>query len=173
MENNMTISCLRQLLDEDSNRLMSAEIDLKRSLGVWMNDESSPDLKIIMYRYLDMIERHLKYLESFAEEEQVKSFSISNRVIKAFIDEINEKLAACSCPQVKNACVLAGIQGINHFKISPYGTAAAFADAAGLYKAATLFHQAEKDEKSIDEDLSHLAAHQINKEALAPVVLNT
>ncbi|WP_369127538.1 DUF892 family protein [Terrimonas pollutisoli] len=44
------------------------------------------------------------------------------------------------------------MQAINHYKISIYGTAAAFTKALGNDKAATLFHEAEVNEKKIDEE---------------------
>lgn len=88
------------------------------------------------------------------------------------IEETNEKLVNCTCLQVKDACLLEGIQSINHFKISAYGTAAAFAGAVGLDKSEEKFYQAMQDEQIIDEGLSHLAAHDINVKALAPIALN-
>lgn len=171
METNTNINCLRQLLDEDINRLMSAEAQLKTSLTGWISKDCAPPLKALMHHYLDIIENHQKAIDAFCLEEQLLSINSSNQVMKAMTDELSEKLDTCSCPPVKDACLLAGVQTICHFKICTYGTAAAFAGAAGLEKAAAIFHQAEQDEKSIDRELSHLAAHEINPKALAPVLL--
>jgi len=172
METNTDITCLRRLLGEDSSRLISGEVQLRNNLGDWMSKEQSPLFKAIMDRYLDMTERHIRDLEQFCEDEQLSSVHISNRVIKALMEELNEKLASCSCNEVKTACLLAGIQSINHYKISAYGTAAAYAGAIRLEKAALFFHQAEHDEKIIDEELSRLATREINNKALTPVIID-
>jgi ferritin-like metal-binding protein YciE len=88
------------------------------------------------------------------------------------IDETEEKLNICKDFQVKDACLLASIQSINHYKISTYGTAAAFANTLGMEDQAAVFHQAEVKEKQIDVRLSQLAEHEINLKALAPLLLH-
>lgn len=173
MENNANISCLRQLLDEDSSRMISGEAKLKSSLPDWMIKTNAPRLKNILHRYIDLVEEHLHSLTHFFEDEQLRSMSSSNSVIEAMIADINEKLRDCTCPQISDAALLAGVQTINHYKISIYGTAAAFADAIGLDSAAEVFHRAQSNEKDIDEQLSHLAGHEINVKALAPLVLKS
>ncbi|CAN5322118.1 hypothetical protein BH09BAC6_BH09BAC6_15050 [soil metagenome] len=171
METNNNISCLRQLLDEDTSRFISAEVQLKNNLNKWIVKETSVAFKIILHEYIDLMGQHIRMLESFCEAERINSLSLSNRVMKAYIDETNEKLSVCTCPEVKDACLLAAIQGINHFKISAYGTAAAFANTLELGKAAALFHKAELNEKSIDERLSFLAENDINPKAKSAILL--
>jgi ferritin-like metal-binding protein YciE len=89
----------------------------------------------------------------------------------AFIEETGEKLSNCTDPEIKDACLLASIQAINHFKISMYGTAAAFANALEMDKQACLFHEAEVNEKQIDDRLTQLALYEINNHAKSPVTL--
>lgn len=113
----------------------------------------------------------LHNLLDFYEEEKIVSLSLTNRVMKAFIEEAEEKLANCTDAEIKDACLLACIQAINHFKISTYRTAAAFANALGMEKQATFFHEAEVNEKQIDDRLSQLAEHEINIKAKTPIVL--
>ena len=110
-------------------------------------------------------------MEGFFEEEKIISLSLTNRVMRAFIEEAEEKLANCADAEVKDACLLACIQAINHFKISTYGTAAAFANALGMEKQAAVFHEAEVNEKQIDDRLSQLAEYEINTKAKAPILL--
>lgn len=172
METSKNIDCLRKLLDEDINRLMSAEAQLKSNLVGWISKDCTLPLRTLVYRYIEMIERHLEVINTFCQTEQLQSIISNNRIMIAMTTELGEKLKTCSCPPVKDACLLAGIQTINHFKISAYGTAAAFAEAIGLKDMAGIFRQAEEDEKKIDEELSHLAANDVNPKALAPVLLS-
>ena len=170
-ENNPTITTLHHLLDYDARKFTSAEIQLKKSLPEWINKAGSLQLKTVLQKYLDFVQQHVQKMEGFFEEEKISSLSLTNRVMRAFIEEVEEKLANCSDSEVKDACLLAGIQAINHFKISTYGTAAAFAKALGMEKQAAIFHEAEVNEKQIDDRLSQLAEHEINIKAKTPIVL--
>ena len=170
-ENNQIITTLHNLLDYDARKFTSAEIELKNSLPEWINKAGSLQLKTVLQKYLDFVQQHVQKMEDFYEEEKIVSLSLTNRVMKAFIEEAEEKLANCTDAEVKDACLLACIQAINHFKISTYGTAAAFANALGMEKQAAIFHEAEVNEKQIDDRLSQFAEHEINIKAKAPIVL--
>jgi len=170
-ETTQTITSLHNLLDYDAARFTSAEIQLHQILPEWINHANSLKLKNILQRYLDFVEKHIQDIENYFEEENVVSMSLNNRVMHAYIEEAGEKLSNCNDPRVKDACLLACIQAINYFKISMYGTATAFANAIGLEKQAAIFHQAEVNEKQIDDRLSQLAEHDINMEAKTLIIL--
>ena len=169
--NNQTITTLHNLLDYDARKFTSAEIQLKNSLPEWIIKVGSLQLKTVLQKYLGFVQQNAQKMESFFAEEKISSLSLTNRVMRAFIEEAEEKLSNCSDAAIKDACLLAGIQAINHFKISTYGTAAAFAKALGMEKQAAIFHEAEVNEKQIDDRLSQLAEHEINIKAKAPIVL--
>ena len=170
-ENHRTITTLHNLLDYDTRKFASAEIQLQASLPEWIHNTGSLQLKTVLQKYLEFVEQHSKKIEEFLKEEKISSLGLTNRVMQAFIEEVNERLSDCTDPKVKDACLLAGIQVINHFKISTYGTAAAFSNALGMEKVAALFHEAEINEKQIDDRLSQLAQNEINIKAKAPILL--
>lgn len=169
--NNQTITTLHNLLDYDVSKFTSAEVQLKNSLPHWISKADSLKLKTVLQKYLDFVQLHIQKLEVFFEEENITSLPVSNRVMQAFIEETEEKFSACTDAEIKDACLLACIQGINHFKISTYGTAAAFARVLDMEKQAAVFYEAEVNEKQIDDRLSQLAEFEINKMAKVPVVL--
>jgi ferritin-like metal-binding protein YciE len=170
--NNQTITSLHSLLDYDASQFTIAEIQLKKKLPEWINKASSIKLKTVLQKYLDLIQQHVSKMEVFFEEDKINSLSLKNRIMDAFIEEAEEKLANCSEMPTKDACLLASIQGINHFKISAYGTAAAFAKTLAMDNQAAIFHEAEVTEKQIDDRLSQLAEHEININARAPIEIN-
>ncbi|OCX54002.1 hypothetical protein BEL04_06925 [Mucilaginibacter sp. PPCGB 2223] len=171
METNSTITILRQLLDDDIRRLISAEAELANSLVVWSKKAGALPLKMLLQEYNQQTESHIEKLNAYAAAEQINAISIANRVMKAYIDETDDKLAACSLSDVRDASLLASVQSICHFKISMYGTAATFANLLDLKEAAKVFHEAESNEKGMDERLSFLAEDHINKKAKSPVAL--
>jgi len=166
-----TITTLHNLLDYDAGKFIGAEVQLKSSLTGWINAASSVKLKTVLQKYLDFVQQHVQKMNAFFEEEKISSLSVFSRVMQAYIEEANEKLSNCTDAEVRDACLLASIQAINHFKISTYGTAAAFANALGMEKQAAIFHEAEVKEKQIDDRLSQLAEHEINSKARSPIVL--
>jgi ferritin-like metal-binding protein YciE len=170
-DNRQTITTLHNLLDYDACKFSSSEIQLKIILPTWISNAASLKLKEVLRRYLDYVQKHAEKLAGFIESEELLSVSAGNRIMRAFIEETQEKLAACTDAQVKDACLLASIQAINHFKISSYGTAAAFSRGLGMEKQAAVFHEAEISEKQIDDRLSQLAEFEINARAKAPITL--
>jgi len=168
---NQPITTLHNLLDYDARKFTSAEIQLQKSLPEWIEKTGSLQLKTVLQKYLAFVQQHIEKMEDFFKEEEINSLSLTNRVMQAFIEEANEKLNNCSDAEVRDACLLACIQAVNHFKISTYGTAAAFAKALDMEKQAAIFHEAEVNEKQIDDRLSQLAKFEINVKAKAPIVL--
>ncbi len=165
------IITLHDLLNHDAARFVNAEFQLKKSLPVWMSGSTSVKLKEVLLKYQDEVCLHIEKMDHFYEAEEINSLVMRDRIMYAFIEEINEKLILCNDNEVKDACLLAGIQGINHYKISLYGTAAAFARDLGMEEFAGIFHEAEINEKQIDDRLSQLAKFEVNKNAKSPIVL--
>lgn len=166
-----TINTLHDLLHYDARKFTYGEILLQDQLAKWVVKATSLKLKLCLQKYQVFVDQHIKKLENFFVEENINSLSVSNYVIKAFIKELEEKLYECNDAEVGDACILAGVQAINHFKISIYGTAAAFAKETGNDKYAGIFHEAEVNEKQIDDRLSQLAEHEINAVAKARIGL--
>jgi ferritin-like metal-binding protein YciE len=166
-----TISNLNDLLQFEYPRFAAFETGLKAALPTWILHAHSLKLKTILQRYLYYAEQHLKQLETLLEEKNSKSTSKKEQAISCMIADTNDKLSVCLDPEVKDACLLASIQEINHYKISMYGTATSFANSLGLKKAAKLFYAAEVSEKQIDKRLSDLAEQEINVRAKAPFAL--
>jgi ferritin-like metal-binding protein YciE len=170
-DNSQPITTLHDLLDDDARKFTSAEIQLKNSLTQWIEKAGSLKLKTVLQKYQQLVLEHVRKMEDFIEAEEIKSLSLINRVMQAFIKETDEKLSNCTDAEVKDACLLACIQAINHYKISIYGTAAAFANTLGMEKYAAVFHESEINEKQIDDRLTQLAEHEINIKAKAPIIL--
>jgi ferritin-like metal-binding protein YciE len=172
-DSNGSIVTLHNLLDYDAHKFTSAEIQLKNALISWINTASSFKLKTMLQKYLDFVELHIQKIEKIIIEEDIKTMSVHNIIMKAFIEDTEEKINTCKDSEVKDACLLAAVQTINHYKISMYGTAAAFAKELDMDKIAALFHTSEVVEKQIDEKLSHLAEHEINKRAKTAILLHS
>lgn len=167
-QNNATIQTLHDLLNFQASKFSAAEMLLKNSLSDWIGKSGSMQLKTVLGKYSDLVQAHVNKLGNFIDAEKISVLDISDRIMKALVQEAEEQMSACQDTEVRDACLLACVQGINHFKISIYGTAAAFAKTLNLEKAAAMFHEMEVNEKQIDDRLSQLAEHEVNGKAKAP-----
>ncbi len=165
------ISTLHDLLDDDIRKFAGAEMALKNNLPRWISLAASVQLKTVLQKYEAMVDMHIQRFDTVFEEEGLLSLSRSHPAMDALIQELDSQLPGCCDAPIRDACLLAGIQVINHFKISIYGTAASFARELGLEKPAGIFHEAEINEKQIDDRLSQLAAFEINPRARTPFVI--
>lgn len=165
------IATLHQLLRYEADRFMAAEIQLKNHLSEWISQATSFQLKATLQRYAEFTNQHINKLESFLQKEEGNASAVNDRVMRSFIEETDEKLRSCADMEVKDACLLSSIQCINHYKISVYGSCAAFSGKLNLENDSTVFHEMEVNEKQIDDRLSQLAEHEINMRASSPIVI--
>lgn len=162
---------LQQMLDDDIGRFISAERQLYLALPLWAEQTKTLSLKLLLQDYEYHIKEHIDRLKIVALEEPNGSFSNSPLVMQAYIDETDAKLAHCT-NGLYDACLLAAVQGINHYKISAYGTAASWAKVLNMTEAASIFYELETNEKETDKRLSVMAINQINRNAGALFALH-
>lgn len=168
MENN-TINTIHHLIDYQISQLLSAEVELRNNLPRWINEVSSFQLKTVLQKYIGFINQHIKAIEDFITEEQITMVPSNDPIMLAIISQTDECLSYCKNAEIKDACLLASIQGVNHYKISIYGTVSSFADLLELQKFATILHEADINEKHIDDRLTQLAKYEINVKAKSPI----
>ncbi len=61
--------------------------------------------------------------------------------------------------------MIAAAQRVEHYEMSGYGTARAFARRLGLTQAASLLQQTLQEEKAADEKLNSIAESSVNPQA--------
>lgn len=166
------ISTLHHLLDYDIQQFTGIENALNISLKKWIRTASDLKLKSILQQYHGIVQEHISQLQEVIQTEKLNWVTVGNRVIKALLQQTEEKIKQCRDLQISDACLLASIQQINHLKISWYGTAAEFSKELESEKMASLFHFFELNEKKIDHLLSRLAKKEINPKAIAPIFIS-
>lgn len=170
---NHAIKTLHDLLNYEASHFTAGEVSLRNILPKWISMASSFQLKSVLQKYHEQVVLHIQMMEKYVVNEQLSDLAISNKIMNAFIEVAEEKINNCKDLEVKDACLLASIQAINHYKISTYGTAASFANEINLEKFGTHFHEAAINEKQIDDRLTQLADFEINKKAKVHTLLNS
>lgn len=170
-ENYQHINTLTDLLEIKVRNFVVSENELKHQVKQWIEIASSVKLKAILIKYEEFIQLHIGTLETFNKEFNITSVGLINKIMGVLIDDTNYLLSICMDDVVKDATLLSCIQTINHYKISYYGTLAAFAANVDLEKYKNLFFEAEVNERKIDDRLTQLAEYEINLKAKMPFVI--
>jgi ferritin-like metal-binding protein YciE len=130
-------------------------------------------LKNILHYYQQFVEHHIENLELCFPNGKTNGGIHADVVMRSIIQTTKDKIEKCYDAEVKDASLLASIQKIIHLKICYYGTAIAYAKALEVEKYASLFKEAEDNEKQIDERLSSLAEKEINIIAKSPILIES
>jgi ferritin-like metal-binding protein YciE len=78
--------------------------------------------------------------------------------IQGLIEEGNEMMEEDGDPKVLDAGIIAAAQKVEHYEMSGYGTARAFAERLGELDAVDLLQATLDEEKAADQKLTRIAA---------------
>ena len=88
------------------------------------------------------------------------------------IEEMNEVLETGLEKEVTDAAIIACVQKMEHYEISTYGTALAYAHQLHMVKAEELLKETLNEEYEADDLLTALATASLNKEAVPQQIEN-
>jgi len=177
-----TIDTLDALLKHELKDLYSAETQIIEALPQMIEAASAPELKKALQQHLAVTKTQKKRLDEvqklLGEENtpaQPKGFFAnlfkSNegeqhcKAMEGLVKEGSTLLKEDMTPEVMDAAIIASAQKIEHYEISSYGTARAFALQLQLHKVANLLKQTLNEEYEADDSLTALALSKVNLEA--------
>jgi ferritin-like metal-binding protein YciE len=177
-----TLVNLRNLLDHEIEDLYSAEEQIIEALPAMAENATDRELKRTLKehlrvtkeqkRRLDQIKKLLK--KETAEAEGSGSFlermfggseGTKCKGMEGLIKEGQKMMGEEMDPSVKDAAIIASSQKIEHYEISGYGTARAFAKELGLREVERLLAATLKEEYTADKLLNVLALNKVNLKA--------
>jgi len=150
--------------------LYDAENRLTSALPKMADAANSSQLKQAFRQHLTETQGHVSRLESIFREINVEPKRETCQAMKGLIAEGEEMISAKGDPDIKDAALIAAAQRVEHYEMSGYGTARAFARRLGLTQAANLLQQTLDEEKAADQKLNQLAEAGINQQAAARAV---
>lgn len=167
----MKLHSLSNLLAHEIVDLYSAETQIIEALPKMIDKAQNAGLKKALQEHLAVTEQQKKRLEKIhkmlkqdgsAEEELGDTKCLG---MKGLIDEGKKSMNEEMEPDVMDAAIIACAQKIEHYEISGYGTARAFARELGLAEIEKLLKQTLDEEYSADDLLTSLAVGQVNDAA--------
>jgi ferritin-like metal-binding protein YciE len=162
----MKVENLEDLYVDLLKDLYSAEQQLIKALPKMSKAAHSPDLRRGFDEHLKQTQRQAERIERIFSERKNGSPTGKKCVgMEGLIEEGSELLKEDVEPEVLDAGLIAAAQKVEHYEISGYGTARAWARKLGHDDAARLLEETLDEEAMTDEKLTKLAETHINVQA--------
>ena len=173
---------LRELLKHELNDLYSAEVQMIEALPDMIKNASHKELKKALSGHLKVTNTQKTRLDKvrtllndgktvkkekgfFASLFSGKEGEEHCKAMEGLIKEAQTIMGDDMTPEVKDAAIIAAAQKVEHYEISSYGTAKAFAMQLGLKEVANLLNTTLDEEYAADDSLTKLAVGKVNLEA--------
>lgn len=145
--------------------LYDAEHRLTEALPKMAEAAHSTQLKQAFQDHLVETQGHVSRLEQVFRELNMEPKRETCPAMKGLVAEGEEMIKAKGDPDIKDAALIAAAQRVEHYEMSGYGTARAFARRLGLTQAVSLLQQTLQEEKAADEKLNTIAETSVNPQA--------
>ena len=163
----MSAENLREALVEEIRDIYNAEKQLVKALPKMAKGAESDELREAFEQHLGETEGQVTRLERVFELLDEKPRGKHCAGMAGIVEEGSEKLQEDMEGSVLDACLIASAQKVEHYEISAYGSAIAWAEALGLNEVVEVLTETLEEEKAADEKLSALAESGINQAATA------
>lgn len=158
---------LREALVDEIRDLYNAEKQLTKALPKLAKGATSEELREAFESHLEETEGQVARLERVFELLDEKPRGKHCAGMAGIIEEGSDMLQEDAEDSVMDAMLIAAGQKAEHYEITSYGTAIAWAEALGLTEVAEVLNETLAEEKAADEKLSALAESGINEAATA------
>lgn len=172
---------LKDLLKHEILDLYSAEEQIIEGLPKMIDKASDAELKEALNNHLQVTMTHKERLDEIKKvllDEDTNTEdngffsnlfggvnSVTCKGTEGLINEAEKMMGEDMTTEVMDAAIIAAAQKIEHYEISGYGTARAYAQELGLDYVASLLMQTLNEEYEADDALTELAVGQLNIEA--------
>jgi len=158
---------LREALVDEIKDIYNAEKQIVKALPKMAKGAASEELREAFESHLEETENQVSRLERVFELLDEKPRGKHCAGMAGILEEGSETLQEDAEDALMDAMLIAGAQRVEHYEITAYGTAIAWAEALELTEIAEILGESLAEEKAADEKLSALAESGINEAATA------
>ena len=166
------MNSLSNLLAHEIVDLYSAEEQIIEALPLMIEKTQNQDLKKALKEHLKITEQQKKRLEKVFKQLEKEDGSSEESLgdseclgMKGLIEEGQKIMSEEMEPDVMDAAIIAAAQKIEHYEISSYGTACAYARELELKEIEKQLQQTLDEEYTADDLLTELAVGYVNEES--------
>ena len=146
--------------------IYSAETQIIDALPKMKEKARSEELKNAFNQHLEETRNQQKRLQEIADELDIDLAGETCEAMEGLIREAQEVISEDAEDHVRDAGLIADAQKIEHYEISAYGSARAFAQMLDKKNIADKLNQTLQEESKTDEKLNKLAMDTVNKQAV-------
>jgi len=158
---------LREALVDEIKDIYNAEKQIVKALPKMAKGATSDELREAFESHLEETENQISRLERVFELLDEKPRGKHCAGMAGILEEGSETLQEDAEDSLMDAMLIAGGQRVEHYEITAYGTAIAWAEALELTEVAEILGESLAEEKAADQKLSALAESGINEAATA------
>ncbi len=151
----MKLNTLEDVLVDHLRDLYDAEKLLVRALPKMAKAADSEELAEAIREHLEETKGHVERLEQVFEKFNQKPRAKACKAMRGLIEEGSE--AASEEGSLSDLAIIAAAQKVEHYEISAYGTAIAWAEKLGNQEAVDLLEETLSEEKAADEKLTEIS----------------
>jgi ferritin-like metal-binding protein YciE len=161
----MSLDTMQDLLIHQLRDIYSAEQMLTKALPKMVEKASTEELATAIRDHLGQTEVQIARLNQVFELLGERPGGVKCKAMEGLIEEADELLGEDGSEAVIDAGMIAAAQRVEHYEISAYGSAKAFAALLGLSEIVRLLNQSQEEETAADKKLSLIATTDINARA--------
>lgn len=161
------MSTLEDLYFGQLKDLYDAEHRILDALPKMEKEATSPELKQAIMNHREETEGQVQRLEQIFENHGKEPKRETCKAMKGLIEEGEEELKEWKGEDsVKDAAIIAAAQRVEHYEISGYGSAKAYAQLLGFTEDIGILDETLEEEKKTDLKLTDIALSGVNQDAI-------
>jgi ferritin-like metal-binding protein YciE len=161
----MSFESMQDLLIHQLRDIYSAEQQLTKALPKMQEAASTEELATAFGSHLTETEGQVERLDRVFELLGERAGGVKCKGMEGLIEEAQELLDEDGNEAVIDAGLIAAAQRVEHYEISAYGSAKAFATLLGLSEIVQLLNESQMEETAADKKLSLIATAEVNARA--------
>ena len=161
----MSLSTMEELLVHELRDLMSAERQIIAALPKLARKATNPELVTALEEHVAETEGQVTRLEQCLEILGSTTRGKKCKGMEGLLEEGSELAEEAEEDAVRDAGIIGSCQKVEHYEISAYGTACAYAEQLGHSDVVELLEATLEEESAANEKLTDIAEAQVNSDA--------
>jgi len=153
----MKLESLHDLYIHELQDLHSAETQIKTALPKAIRAARCDDLKTALKNHLEVTRVHVDRLDQILKRHGAKREDEKCKGMEGLLAECESMLEHEADEVIYDLGIIASCQRVEHYEISGYGTARAYAEKLGEEADAALLAETLEEESSADDELTSIA----------------
>lgn len=157
---------VRELLGEELKDTYSAEKQALRCMQKALRKASAPALREGIQLHIDQTQTQIERVEQAMEKLELRPGRKVCEAMRGLVEEAQHSIEEQEKGPIMDLVIVAGMQRIEHYEISAYGTNMALATALGEQEVVKLLAATLEEEKQTDLKLTELTQKELMAAAM-------